>query len=594
MKQLAMKEFITDDDIEELGLSRRAYNMLMRAGIRRISQLTAMTAEDLLVIPHLGTKALAEITSKLHSVGLQLNSMPNAVNNLEGSDLLKTEHSTLSLSPLQIHWSQVVGQLSHEINVSLLHPRAVIANRCVGEWVVQKMPEQEAEAIGILSTIEKALALKTVADEVAFLFHSTDEFSAIKVEVFAKRHGVMKQTLEELGAAKGVTRERIRQIERRTEQRLAGQLAKYPLVRTQSALLAAEDMGNDLTYRKWLRSIGGSGLLGHWEKANVLPRKLNIAVDEMMLFICDLESPPAAVYSHRIPENLRFAMSHPYSSARTAAAVQNLPKDTFKTIRRQCRASGAVQVSSLAKSLSFTEQDAALLLRHLGYRRIADDWYTLRLREKDRSNPQWVTLHITLKIIKYCGPLDIKEIHQGVRKHLSRHGIGSVPIPILEMVLDLYGFEIKDGKTHWPFENSAVASSSEFVILKQFDEIGPVVSHFELAQGIMKANLSIPALSVALRYSPLFSRVGMGFYKLRGKTITLGDVENAKSRQVLTEANAEIAFHLDASIELKVTLGSMTITSGVLYSSQLPNLTGKWPAFSAVCQVLCKSSGGQR
>jgi DNA-directed RNA polymerase subunit alpha len=54
MKQLVMKDFISGDGIELLGLSRRAYNTLMRAGITQIGQIVQTTEQDLLLVRNLG------------------------------------------------------------------------------------------------------------------------------------------------------------------------------------------------------------------------------------------------------------------------------------------------------------------------------------------------------------------------------------------------------------------------------------------------------------------------------------------------------------------------------------------------------------
>ena len=58
--------------IEELDLSVRSYNCLKRAGINTVQELTEKTEADMIKVRNLGKKSLAEVNSKLDSLGLSL------------------------------------------------------------------------------------------------------------------------------------------------------------------------------------------------------------------------------------------------------------------------------------------------------------------------------------------------------------------------------------------------------------------------------------------------------------------------------------------------------------------------------------------
>lgn len=63
------------DDIEGFGgldLTYRSYGRLRYAGIEKIGQLVGMTEQDLLDIPRLGPRILADIKQALAQEGLQL------------------------------------------------------------------------------------------------------------------------------------------------------------------------------------------------------------------------------------------------------------------------------------------------------------------------------------------------------------------------------------------------------------------------------------------------------------------------------------------------------------------------------------------
>ena len=65
-----------DEDIEGfggLGLTFRSFGRLRYAGVETIGQLVAMTEQDLLDVPRLGPRILADIKRALAEEGLELN-----------------------------------------------------------------------------------------------------------------------------------------------------------------------------------------------------------------------------------------------------------------------------------------------------------------------------------------------------------------------------------------------------------------------------------------------------------------------------------------------------------------------------------------
>ena len=67
------KEKVLEMSIDELELSVRSYNCLMRAGINTVEELTNKTSEDMMKVRNLGRKSLEEVLAKLKELGLQLN-----------------------------------------------------------------------------------------------------------------------------------------------------------------------------------------------------------------------------------------------------------------------------------------------------------------------------------------------------------------------------------------------------------------------------------------------------------------------------------------------------------------------------------------
>ena len=65
----------------------------------------------------------------------------------------------------------------------------------------------------------------------------------------------------------GITRERVRQLENEIKNRtisISNLKSRPALLRMQSALLIARDLGLDITYENWTQRIRTSGLVGDW------------------------------------------------------------------------------------------------------------------------------------------------------------------------------------------------------------------------------------------------------------------------------------------------------------------------------------------
>lgn len=57
-------------DIEDLGLSMRAYNCLRRSGLTKINRVMERTEEELLSLRNFGRKSYDELRDKLEEVGI--------------------------------------------------------------------------------------------------------------------------------------------------------------------------------------------------------------------------------------------------------------------------------------------------------------------------------------------------------------------------------------------------------------------------------------------------------------------------------------------------------------------------------------------
>ena len=68
------KEKVLEMTIDELDLSVRSFNCLMRASIHTVEDLISKSEEEMMKVRNLGRKSLEEVIAKLNSLGFSLRS----------------------------------------------------------------------------------------------------------------------------------------------------------------------------------------------------------------------------------------------------------------------------------------------------------------------------------------------------------------------------------------------------------------------------------------------------------------------------------------------------------------------------------------
>lgn len=575
--------------LDVLGLSKRSYNALMRRGLGTLGDVVAVLEEydhlGRITVRNLGPKGIEEVREKVsvylatHIGQLTPNIMIDVNKPIGDSSkndtpiLIAPEYVDADL----VRWQNLIELLASEINRGKLHPHAVLGAQSISDLI--KIDSSSIDKMRLeryCNVVENALNKQTISEELEELFAG---FSSKQISILFCRTSPWKKTLEAIGHKRNLTRERVRQIEEKVRIRINEKLLGKHYIRLQSALLFAHDNGIKITHLNWVKSLIGSELLGTWgsqSAANILkefkPEDLLIAVSS------NVEDLPA--YNRfRLPENLRTAITVKRSgiSAEAQMLLASIPKKSLRFIHNEVRNGGAVHVPTVAKRLSISEESVCKILSTLNFERATQDWYLIRIRRKPKIlGQQWAAFHVVLKMLKYCGPLDIKEIWRGVRSHVSRRGYVVPPTSVLLQTLISYGFDLQDGKVIWKLHNPSSASKSEKIVLEEIHRIGPVVSFSDLSQAFLNADLSIPALSNVLSHSPLVAKIETGLYKLRGSDVEQVDIHRAYERQPYTVANPEIRFEPSGIVRFSLNLGNLAITSGVIYSSHVPNLAGDW------------------
>jgi len=286
-----------------------------------------------------------------------------------------------------------------------------------------------------------------------------------------------------------------------------------------------------------------------------------------------------------IPDNLKYAielatLGTPDLPAKVLHIRTTLPRETNKLVKRHNRFTGGVYARWLSQEIEQELNQVEDILQALGYRKSSKGWFVPTLRDSNYAiTAHDVFHHAVRKMFQYCGPLLVDDICAGVRHAVSRTEFPVPPPDVMEEVLRAYNYESEEELYYWGGEVNEVLSTSEIVIMDCLEQNGSVVHHSELAQSFVDSGLSFPSLHRTLWRSPLFERVGVGLYKLRGKTVTRQDMQRAESAGERIPVDPEIKYDTSGNIIVSATLSIIAIATGVVFCEQFPNLSGAWKCY---------------
>jgi hypothetical protein len=276
--------------IDELGISIRTFNALKRySNIDTVADLIRLVeAGQLREVRNIGTLSITEIEDILSHVRLTepIKTKDDAsrgyLDNLVAeTEVLRAENANLLRHLRQLAVVQA-SAVRRQLASGLLHKDALVMGKSIADWLELVGRAEVGSVIAALSAILESST--NVCDELAYAF---DQTSTRDLTVLLSRYGGVVRTLDEIGKDMNLTRERVRQICVRLAEEVevatigsrsttiaAGMPAKDlpirpPLVRLQSALLRAKDMGLDISYAAWKEDILTSGLVGRLQPSNL-------------------------------------------------------------------------------------------------------------------------------------------------------------------------------------------------------------------------------------------------------------------------------------------------------------------------------------
>jgi hypothetical protein len=446
----------------------------------------------------------------------------------------------------------------------------VAAGRLHGETSVR------ADVLGSLITIEETVQWLTNADELApddleqfailawQLSRSTDNETADE-EIQALTKGLQDRdmtilrlryapstlmTLEEVGNRFGVTRERIRQIQKKAPVRLSKGFQQYPLLRLRSAIRFAQ-----------VKAETGSGIDEITE--DLMQRGLIIskdAADDLWVIwqSTNLETP----FITGLRKAAREGLSPRQIEVRPAINLE---------ARKLCRNCGAFNVKWLTVTADTT--DIRVVLLYLGYEEILPGWYWKNVVSKD------VVESVARKVFSVTDQVSPREFRRSFVKHLSRREYTAPPSDVLLEVAKRIEFIRFDGDNLMAlrdFEPSIELNGSEFALYRFLSESGPVANFQELYVANRNAGYQTITLAVRLKQSPVIRRLGHGLYSLVGSSYTQTDIDNAVARVEEIPADGEIRYNTNGIVTYLINASPWLLYGGVLSTSELSGFKGDW------------------
>jgi hypothetical protein len=575
--------------IENLDISKRTLRALLRSGIVTIGDLKRFSPIDKLLQIHLiGDKSLNEISMALE----KFSKNPIAA-------ALPEEKTRQSL----IHDEKREGN-TNQLPVEVLElPRAIRGMlkkhgiRTVED--LRKTPDWALLRINRIGTktlrdIRQRLAVvpdnsdayvkePTIVEKkiVTWSHIAEDYFRKEKdayVFVLISRFGYAPKTLEEIATELGVTRERVRQI----QEAVAVRYLKH--VRLSGAIELLETIeeifsthGEELSLSGFEGILIQKSLLGKFSEPLAKGHIKNLDLLETLVCWLNLLSDKQhSLQPIKFSVNISDLVRSGKMSIKDRTTLLNISSKARRQIKRKVLFTGGITIKEATKILSVDERVAVLTLESLNLKKVDKEWFSFEDLEENKDNSK-IPLRIAgMKMLAVIPELEIDVFHEGLRKHASRFYSNIAPVHVVSHVLPMLGFNIDSSKISTHLPTKGVLSQSEKALISAINKNQGVASFLEIAEEFFLQRLSLPAVSVTLRRSPIAEKADEGLYKLRGTDISWQQIENAKKRQKRFSQDSEVTHGLDGVVRMKLTVSSYAFLTGVVGSYGIRELSGSW------------------
>ena len=578
--------------IESLNLSKRTYHALSRGRVLTIGNLRDFyTNRDKYHVRNIGDKSFGEIANALENLNINLSLSVLAEKDtvqvpIYDEEVIKTA-SQVSIDVLSIprvikgslkkNGIKTIKDLLNVPDSSLssfnrVGPKALATIKLCREDFVKNYRAFIVSRPRLVVSEKKAVTWGQIAEE--YFRHEKDIYSYILIS----RFGFSPKTLEEIATELGVTRERVRQIQDAAAVRYLKHIRFSGAIRLLEKIeevFAAHGDGLSLPSLKTI--LKKEGALGQFSEPVTTGHIKNLDLLETM--ICWLNLIANKKYTMQPIEfsiDISDLTKSDRISIRDHATLMSISKRDRKKIKRKVLFTGGITVREASRILSKDERITALALKNLNLQKIDTEWFTFK-RLTDNQDNSKIPLRIAgLKMLAVNPIMNFDSFHDGLRRHASRFYAGIAPIHVIEHILPILGFDIKNHEVSTQLSTKGILSKSEQSLISAIRKNGGVASFLEIAEEFFLHNLSLPAVSVTLKRSPIAERVNEGFHKLRGTEISWQDIEIAQKRQKRFAQDDETTHGLDGVVRMKFTVNSYAFLTGVVGAWSVKELSGSW------------------
>jgi hypothetical protein len=584
---------IHERSIETLGLSVRATNVLRRNNYHLVGDLDGLGVEMLAALHHVGGTTVDEVVQASVRAMTQ-TSMPEHRPTQQVADV----PSSLKEEPAEQGWripdefaDSPIATLGLQSKTQLaLESRGITTLRHLDGFTIESLQTKLYVAAGparrIASALESLLSMdpswlrlaSPVAEADAFVLptcgpevlEALSEADGISGELMVllgdlgdrDRHFVLARwcyfndeqpTLDSLANEAGVTRERVRQIVDRAEQRL--QTARLVLPQASLLVAALRDAGGVMSTRQFQErvaqrelctDVGPIRTLPHLSRLGLIPR---IALDS----------------------NWQLWVTGPGEELVKSGKLPSVLDRVSRYLRRQLRMRSCIDAGTLPARLPFGA-DHALMLAVRGSTRV--EWagsygIPVPLTRSKLTNA-------ALKLLAVSQSVSLEQAYSALERTLGP----MVPPPeALERILSLHpqiSVEQDRIRADASLNAEKVLSPAEHTAVALFAAGGNVLLAGNFFDGMVRSGFSVAMASVVLR-KPYVRRIGAGIYGLRGRSIHR-DTVRARVQERSRERNRNVVAseRVGDKIVVRYRLTRFSRNGVLAQPKELRDISGIW------------------
>lgn len=203
----------------------------------------------------------------------------------------------------------------------------------------------------------------------------TKGLSGRQKHIIYLRYGIKNLTLQKTGEKLGVTRERVRQVEKQgiieIRSNILNSIDLSHLIYIKSALKIFSDMKDEASITKWISNLCEVHDFNQNEVVNIDNEKI-LYSEWLVALVAFLSKKKIIDLAH-----FQAALKYPEKMVGSLYLSNNFPKEEFRAARRTSKNGGAFYLPMIAKRVKTSDQMTKEAFEILGYQEIAANWMAM-------------------------------------------------------------------------------------------------------------------------------------------------------------------------------------------------------------------------